>query len=72
MEDAVAYWGRTYGSKIQGAKSMDDFIRRLQTDQRKQGGLGKYNVADPDWATEVGGAYKSVVKRRGICPCERK
>ena len=71
LEDAAAYWGRTYGSKVQGAKSIDDFINKLQTDQRQQGGLGSYNTEDSKWAKKVHGAYKAVGDRRGVCPCER-
>jgi hypothetical protein len=70
FQDAVDYWGRSFGSKVSDAHSIDEFVNRLQTDQRGEGGPGKYNAEDPDWAEKVRDAYDSVKRRRGKCPCE--
>jgi RHS repeat-associated protein len=70
FQDAVDYWGQRFGSKVSDAQSIDEFINRLQTDLRSEGGPGKYNIKDPKWADEVRNAYKSVKNRRGKCPCE--
>ncbi len=69
FSESVEYWGKTFGPKASGASSIDDFINKLQTDQRSQGGRGKYNTEDPDWPTLIRNAYKSVLRRRGS-PCE--
>src|SRR5262249_46487192 len=41
FQEATDYWGQTFGSKVSEAQSIDDFIDRLQTDQRTDGGRGK-------------------------------
>jgi RHS repeat-associated protein len=70
FQEAIDYWGQTFGSKVSGAQSIDDFIDRLQTDQRADGGQGQYNVRDPRWAEKVRNTYDSVRNRRGKCLCE--
>ncbi len=70
IEQAVNYWAQQFGEKVKGAQSIDDFVNRLQTDERAQGGTGKYNTQDPNWATEVRDGYDSVKRRRGKCFCE--
>ena len=68
MED----WGRRFGAKASGATSIDDFISKLQTDLRKQGGSGKYNSVNPEWADNVRKIYYDVLKRRGpLCECNQ-
>ncbi|NVN91514.1 MAG: glucosaminidase domain-containing protein [Desulfuromonadales bacterium] len=72
FSESVEFWGKTFGSKASGAVSIDDFISKLQTDLRKQGGNGKYNTVNPKWGTEIRNAYHSVLKRRGpLCECNQ-
>ncbi|HTG37077.1 MAG TPA: DNRLRE domain-containing protein [Thermoanaerobaculia bacterium] len=70
VQQAVDYWGQHFGEKVRGARSIDDFINRLQTDERDKGGTGKYNTVDPDWDKKVRGGYDAVKRRRGKCFCE--
>ncbi len=71
FSESVDYWGKTFGSKVSGATSINDFINKLQTDLRSRGGLGKYNSRDERYEDHIKDAYKSVSKRRGSpCECE--
>lgn len=71
LGESVEYWGRNFGEKARGAKDINDFVQKLQTDQRDQGGKGKYNTATPGWDQKVKDVYDSVMRRVEECGCDK-
>ncbi|NJL26928.1 MAG: hypothetical protein HC897_03105 [Thermoanaerobaculia bacterium] len=71
FSDSIEWWGRNFGERVRGAKTIDEFIQKLQTDEREKGGKGKYNSEDPDWAEKVEETYDSVLARLEDCGCQK-
>ncbi len=68
IEASVNYWGRRFGEKVKDASSIDDFINKLQTDERSRGGFGKYNTLNENWATDLKKVYYTVLRLLLVCP----
>ncbi len=67
LEDAFDHFKRTRGPSVQGVKSMEEFVAKLQT---PTSGLGKYNSEPPDpktkksYAEKLFEQYETIIRRQ--------
>ncbi|MBI3506410.1 MAG: glucosaminidase domain-containing protein, partial [Proteobacteria bacterium] len=67
LEDAFDHFKRTRGPSVQGVKSMEEFVAKLQTPTH---GLGKYNSEPPDARTKkrydekLFEQYETIIRRQ--------